>query len=228
MDQQQHLALLEQQQQDDNSREIQLQQYLPSVLDEEASTGASGVTATDDASVDISLPSMTMNQHQPHHIHHNPNHPFHNIARSLSSPSTTPAPLSPLTPRTGCLNPVAMTLLNDGKEDYHYLLEEDSLYPLSASREAVEGTTSYLPPQQATNTSMSSTSSSSSCCLSPTAPGSGAASVQQSPAQVRGSLPNTVRSTLAYPVAIMPKTGRISPSANYTPRLLMRPQSNVR
>lgn len=237
MDQQQHLALLEQQHNGDDSDDMQIQQQssLPSVMDDETSTVASGVTAMDDASVDISLPSMTMHQHQPRQLHHNPNHPFHNISRSLSSPSTTPAPLSPLTPRTGCLNPVAMTLLNEGKEDYHYLLEEDSLYPLSreegnifsASREAIEVTASYLPQQQATNTSMSSTSSSSSCCLSPTAPGSGISSVQQSPAQVRGSLPHTVRSTLAYPVAIMPKTGRISPSTNHTPRLLMRPQPNV-
>ena len=234
MDQQQHLTLLEHQHNDDDSDDMQ--SVLPPVMDDETSTVASGVTAMDDASVDISLPSMTMNQHQPRQLHHNPNHPFHNISRSLSSPSTTPAPLSPLTPRTGCLNPVAMTLLNEGKEDYHYLLEEDSLYPLSreegnifsASREAVEVTASYLPQQQATNTSMSSTSSSSSCCLSPTATGGGISSVQQSPAQVRGSLPHTVRSTLAYPVAIMPKTGRISPSTNHTPRLLMRPQPNVR
>ena len=154
----------------------------------------------------------------------------------MSSSSTAPAPLSPLAPRTGCLNPVAMTLLNDGKEDHHYLLEEDSLFSLSReegtdfleSREAVELATSYLQQPHATNTSMSSASSSSSFCLSPTGRGGGAGGVQQSPAQVRGSLPQTIRSKLAYPVAIMPSTGRISPSANNTPRLLMRPQSNVR
>ena len=229
MEQQQHLELLEQH---DDSNDVQMQHHQPmtTVVDEETSTVASAAT-TDDASFDFSLPSTTMNQH--HHHHYSQQHPFQGISSSLSP--STPASLSPLTPRMGCLNPVAMTLLNDGREDYHYLLEQDSLYPIPKvedsstlpveAREMPDG--SSVLKQQPTNTSMESTStSSSSSCLSPPhcfgVPGG---NVQQSPAQVRGTLPHTVRSTLAYPVAMMPKTGRISPSNNnHSPRLVMRPQ----
>lgn len=171
------------------------------LMDDESLASAATM---DDASFDMSLPSM--------------NHPSSLMMNNSSNNShVIPAPHSPATPRMGCLNPVALTLLNDGKEDYNYLLTQDALYPIPK----VEDSTEPLG-QQPTNASASSSSSSSSAssvCLSPTQSfGHG-----QSPAEVRATLSHTKKSTLARPVAIMAKTGRISPSQ---PRLLMRPQAN--
>lgn len=166
------------------------------LMDDESLASAATM---DDASFDMSLPSM--------------NHPSSAMMNNSSNNShVIPAPHSPLTPRMGCLNPVALTLLNDGKEDYNYLLTQDALYPIPK----VEDTTEALG-QQPTKTSSSSSSSSSppSACLSPTQ------SFGQSPAEVRATLSHTKKSTLARPVAIMAKTGRSSPSQ---PRLMMRPQ----
>lgn len=175
---------------DDLQQQLQQTQPNVDVMDDETSTVASATTM-DDASFDMSLPSVNQ-------------HPL--ISNSCN---VIPGPNSPLTPRMGCLNPVALTLLNDGKEDYNYLLTQDALYPIPK----VEDTTD-LGPQPA-NTSMSSSSSTSSSCLSPTP------SFGQSPAEVRATLSHTVRSTLARPVAIMAKTGRSSPPHT---RLVMRPQ----
>ncbi|CAB9511405.1 expressed unknown protein [Seminavis robusta] len=178
---------------DDLPLEPHQQQQLPylmqpvpeaSMMDDD--TVASSATV-DDASFDMSLPSMNQN------------------SSFLSNTSNIlPAPHSPLTPRMGCLNPVALTLLNDGKEDYNYLLTQDALYP--------------IPKVEDTMDIVGVTTPAKSSCLSPTF---GA----QSPAEVRATLSQKVRSTLARPVAILPKTGRISPSqAHASPRLLMRPQ----
>lgn len=230
MDHHQHLALLEQQQHQDESEEVQ-HMYLhhhinptlhprQEMMDDEASAS----TNMDDASFDISLPSMTTNQAL---NHHNTHHPFHGISSSLSP--SAPKSLSPMAPRMGCLNPVAMTLLNDGEEDYQYLMEEDTDYPMpgeSPSQVVNSGFVATNQQQRATNTSMSSNSATSSLCLSPCNTPAGSRSVQQSPAQVSGTLSHTVRSSLAYPVAIMPKAGRDSPTSNghHSPRLIMRPQ----
>jgi hypothetical protein len=180
-----------------NADELQEQQLNPiqlgvDTMDDESSTAASAATM-DDASFDMSLPCM--------------NHP----TLMGNSSSVMPTPHSPLTPRMGCLNPVALTLLNDGKEDYNYLLTQDALYPIPK----VEDTTDL--GGQPANASISSSSSTSSCCLSPTQ------SFGQSPAEVRATLSHTVRSTLARPIALMPKTGRNSPPHT---RLMMRTQPN--
>ena len=92
------------------------------MMDDETSTVASSATV-DDSSFDMSLPSMNQN------------------SSYLSNASNIlPAPHSPLTPRMGCLNPVALTLLNDGKEDYNYLLTQDALFPVSKVEDKVFGT----------------------------------------------------------------------------------------
>jgi hypothetical protein len=166
-------------------------------MDDESST-VTEITTTDDASFDMSLAGI------------NPNN------NSILS-NILPAPHSPLMPRMGCHNPVALTLLNDGKEDYSYLLAQDSLY--SSIPKVVEDTsTSMELAGLPCKDSASSSSSTSPYCLSPTFG-------DKSPAEVRATLSQKVRSTLARPVAILPKrSGRISPSQAHPPRLLMRPQ----
>jgi hypothetical protein len=160
-------------------------------MDEETSTVASG--NMDDVSFDISLPSMN---------HH---------SRPGSSSIMAP-PHSPSTPRMGCLDPVALTLLNDGKEDYHYLMTQDALFPIPKVEEGFDG------PLLPRSTSLSSSASASPSCLSPIN------SYGQSPAEVRGTLSQKAQSTLARPVAVMARTGRVSPSQTHKPRLMRRPE----
>jgi len=228
MDQQQHTTMLaeQDQQQQDSLSATSYHDPISTMMDDETSTVASGATM-DDASFDMSLPSMTMNHSYTQQ--QRPLNPFPGISSSLLLSS---APMSPLTPRTGCRNPVAMTLLNDGgddEEDYEhdeFTEEQDSWYPIPA----LNTTDEQLAQGLATTTCSSRSSSTASTTSSP------CRSVPQSPAPVRGTLPPTVRSSLAYPVAMMPKSGRTSPSTNASaaaaassssirPRLLMRPQA---
>lgn len=168
----------------------QLHPALEASHDDESSTVASAAT-TDDASFDISLPGT--------HQHTRTNN-------CLLEPE------SPMTPRMGCSDPVALTLLNGGKEDYHFLMMQDALFPIPNVDDRDEAASGE--PKV-----MSSSSSSPASCLSP--------SSRRSPAEVRGTLSQNAMSTLARPVAVMAKAGRLSPTSSQyhpSPRLMMRPQ----
>ena len=173
--------------------QIQQQSTMETMNEDETSTVASSV---DDASFDISLPGV--------------NHHHHSHAGS----SLLVEPQSPMTPRMGCSDPVALTLLNDGKEDYHFLMAQDALFPVPKVEDRDEAATGH--PE--VSLFSSPTSESPSCCLSPAS--------RQSPAEVRGTLSKRARSTLARPVAVMANAGRVSPTSKRPPRLTMRPKPN--
>jgi len=188
----------------DEDLQLQIQQYQQPtqqneplmLMDDETSTVASSASGLDDVSFDMSLPGFG-------------SHPANSNANII------PSPHSPLTPRMGCMNPVALTLLNDGKEDYNYLVAQDALFPIPKVEDPA---CSSSDPHHQTPTSKTT--------------GNGKSTSPFSPADVRATLSHTVRSSLARPVAILATNkGRVSPttatlSQPPPPRFAMRPQPN--